>query len=281
MATPIHDQPILSAIEVLRTGHDDFADPDLAHVAQAVQDDPSLAERLSRIERSDEQLAAAFHDVDVPAGLEDRLLAGLATNAESPTSADGHDALPSVERRAPSNRVVWAAVATVAASIVVAAWVIPRDAEVDLTKRDALLDQAIAFFNNDTTTGGTAMADQLPPSNLAISDDVRHTDGATWRPIDDFLGTPAVAYDLVGPRGEQATLYVTERRLQALEMVTLPSTKPDLSTGGISATCWQNDDLLYVLVVAGEREQYGTFVRQPGSTIAVRVPAGARFAQAA
>lgn len=276
MANPITDQPIHAALEVLRTGHDDLADPDLAHVAQAIEQDPQLADRLARIERTDEKLASTFHDVAVPAGLEDRLLSQLAAS-EMPIAAADESQL-TVAR---SRRVFWASAVAVAASIATAIFLWPRGPEVDLTSRDMLLDQAIAFYSNETPVPGVSLAAHSPPVGFATSSDVRHAGGATWRRVDDFLGSPAVAYDLVGPRGEQATLYVARRRLVDLRHVTLPSIKPALSTGGVSATCWQNDDVLYVLVVSGEREQYDEFVRQPGSTVACRLPASVRFAQAA
>jgi hypothetical protein len=287
MANSNIDQPIHVALEVVRLGHDDLADPDLAHVAQAIEQDPRLGERFARIEHTDEQLAQAFHDVPVPTGLADRLIDGLvaegllADEAIVASNQPSSSQLPAPSRRFAASRLFWASSIAVAASIVVAIFLLPPTAAEDLTTAEELLDQSITFFHNDASFQGTPVADQSPPTEFAASGDVRHVATARWREVDDYLGAPAVAYDLVGPRGEEATLYVAHRRLKDLEHVTMPSADPWLSTGGVSATCWQNDDLLYVLVVQGSREQYDAFIRQPGSTVAIHLPAVIRIAQPA
>jgi hypothetical protein len=278
-------QPILEALEVLRPGHNDLADPDLAHpilaqAAQAIDEDPRLAARLARIAHTDEQLASVFPEVPVPAGLEERLLARLATS--EPLTGDAEQ--PTLSSRFVKSRLLWASVAAVAASIAVAIYLWPQVVQPDPMSPSSLLSQAIAHFNSEVGVSGTSVAEQSPPAEFAASSDVRHVTTARWRKIEDFVGSPAVAYDLTGGPGEVATLYVARRKLAKLEMVTLPTPQPWLATGGVSATCWQDVDMLYVLVVEGGQEQYDAFVRQPGSTIAIRLPAripAARLAQPA
>jgi hypothetical protein len=262
-------------------------DPDLAYVAAAIEQDPSLGKRLSRIQQTDEQLARAFRNVPAPADLQERLLQRLALHdaddaniSESEAPQPAATGRPGSHGKRGSYRLLWMSMAAVAASIAAALFFLPPAVQDEATHPEKLLEDAVAFFHADAGLPGTLVSDEAPPAQFAASADVLHIAAARWRKINDFLGKPAVAYDLVGPHGEEATLYVAQRRLARLEFITMPSAVPWLATGGVAATCWQNDDLLYVLVVAGDREQYDAFVRQPGSTIAWIAPAPARIAQA-
>ena len=289
MATPNTNPEILAALEVVRQGQDDLNDPELAHAASAVEQDASLADRLASIQSTDERLAAAFHNVEVPSELEQRVLYFLASestgdNVDEEARSDVHPvvqgSVPGLATRIATSRFTWSSVA-IAASVMVAFFLWPRSAATDSTPPEHLLEQAIAFFQTDTNGQGVSVAEKSPPSGYEPSADVRHIDTSDWREIEDFLGYRTVAYDLSGPRGEQATLYVSQHPVEQLEMVTLPSAKPWLATGGVSATCWKVDGRLFVLVVEGGREQYDEFVKQPGSTVAPYWPTPAWSAQAA
>src|SRR5687767_10428691 len=71
-------------IDACRAGSDDLALPALADLATAVEGDRALAEEVARSQRFDQTVAAAMHDLPVPDGLAERLLAKL--------SEDGLDA---------------------------------------------------------------------------------------------------------------------------------------------------------------------------------------------
>src|SRR5688572_4724202 len=71
-------------IDACRPGSDDLALPALAELAQAAEQDRAVAAELDRSQQFDRAVASAMHEVTVPPGLLDRLLA--ATEAAAPTT---------------------------------------------------------------------------------------------------------------------------------------------------------------------------------------------------
>lgn len=89
--------------------------------------------------------------------------------------------------------------------------------------------------------------------------DIVKLDGVRWRHVDEFLGDPAVAYDLPTIHG-RATLYVVQRTVTGLPSMPPPS--PRSSTGGRLAAAWQAGNMLYVLVVDGDARMYSSYLDQ-------------------
>jgi hypothetical protein len=117
--------------------------------------------------------------------------------------------------------------------------------------RSMVLEQAIVFFNEEQPAAGSiGPAPQVYP----FSPDVAATADARWRPIGGFLGRSGVAYDLSGPGGPRATLYVVRATIKDLPPE--PPVRPAFTTANCSTAAWQDGELLYVLVVSGGPDAY-------------------------
>ena len=85
----------------------------------------------------------------------------------------------------------------------------------------------------------------------------------TWRPVYGFLNRSdlnGVAYDLI-LRGTTATLYVVPARVSHLPAA--PPERLGIVSGGRAVASWQENGLLYVLVVHGNEQAYQSFIKRP------------------
>jgi len=265
----IPDPRILELLEACRPGHDDLADPAMAPLAAELAAHSELASLRDRLEEVDGAIGQAMHDVDVPEGLAERLLAGLGERpaakveeeaADSPTVAPA----PVAGRRLSRRRMLagTAALATTASLLVaVGIWWF-GDPPVEYTK-DMVLRDAIDFFQHDTSGGGQLLAEVAPPEEFRFSREVLPLEGTRWRRIEGFLGCKGVAYDLTY-RGTQATLYVVKQTVADLGRY--PPNRPMQDTLGYPVAAWNSmDGRLYVLVVASENAaDYRYFTKPPG-----------------
>jgi hypothetical protein len=209
----------------------------------------------------DEKLAVAFHDVPLPVGLAQRLLDRLDAQ-----QADERDFAPHFSfffrnrsgvggTRSFSRR--WLLLAgggllATAACLLIAVWLAPQ-AEESLNEQ-FVLDEAIRSFAGAHQQTAHLLAEQAPPRGYPVSAAVRHVRGTRWRSVDDFVGSRAIVYDLPGRSGIHAALYVVDAAgLDGLAVA--PSLHP-FTTGGCCATAWQENGLLYVLVVQGDTAAY-------------------------
>ena len=269
---PIHDPRILEALEACRPGSDDLQDPAMEPLARQIGVFPELGTLYDRLQRTDRAIAVAFHRVPVSVGLAARILARLA-GAPDPlgdllpiprASAD----VPTLREDMPPKAAVcrtrrrswlWAAGALAAAACVLVAVLLNLPKAAKFPGVEEVLNQAIAFFDRDARTGGTLLGPASPPPagyppSAALP--VR-TCEVRWRPIDGFLDSRGTAYDITGPGGVSATLYVVKLGLPGLG--SSPPGVPMLATGHRSTAVWQEGDLLYVLVVEGESREYERF----------------------
>jgi hypothetical protein len=154
----------------------------------------------------------------------------------------------------------------VAASLLAAA-VIPALAAVlqwrwahQFTPQTAL-SAGLDFFLSEVRDPGQFVADVPPPAAWPPSRAVLPLRGMRWRPIQGFLDRAGLAYDLPGPDGTQATLYVVRRTVAGA--LAVPPARPSLATGNCSTATWQEGGLLYVLVVRGDASAYAVFLDLP------------------
>jgi hypothetical protein len=238
---------------------------------------PELGDLYERLQRTDRAVAEAFGRVPVPVGLADRVLARLSA-ADMPTAGGMASssspclvgAMPTASvGMAPSpghrtwRRRTWLVAAgalAVAASVLVA--VLLSSSRSSRFSVEDVLDQAIAFFNRDARVGGTPLGvEPLPPASYPLSRALPTRNcQVRWRWVDGLVESRGVAYDMVGPGGVSATLYVVP--LSLVGVGDAPPGGPMHATGGRSAAMWQEGDRLYVLVVEGESREYERFFQE-------------------
>ena len=259
---PIRDPHIAEAMEVCRPGSDDLSDLGLAFLADHLKADPQLRRRFERLQQLDQSVADAFRNVPAPQGLADRILSRMATAAGPEQQAPAPQPMATVPSRGPrvSRRwlVLGAGSIAVAVAVLVAVW-IPwtRPKAID---GPSLGQLAIEFFVTDTGQDGELITQVPPPESHPFGFDVQPFSEPRWRWVGSFLGGPAVAYDMTGPAGERATLYVVRRT--ATNVQDLPSRHP-FTTSGCSTSAWQTGPVLYVLVVEGSPRTYQKFLVTP------------------
>ena len=266
------------AIEACRPDSDDLSDPALARLAAELSLDSALAQRFRRVQRADRRIAAAMADVAPPAGLRERILVRLAeataqpdadVESVSPSEAPSHEleelhAAP--QRRRWSRRWLAIGVGAVAAAatLLAAVWInLPGG---PTYTPQAVLVESQEFFAGDAFGDGELLSEAAPPRGLPLSPDVVRRSGIRWRQVDGLLGATGVAYDLPGPAGTRATLYVVRRTVPGLP--DHPPRRPVLSTGGCALAAWQEGPLLYVLAVAGREATYRYHLDVPSGPVA-------------
>lgn len=155
---------------------------------------------------------------------------------------------------------------TVAAGLLLAAWLV-------LPSKEALseafvLDEAIRSFDPGANPTGQLLAKQPAPADYPFSFAVAAVRGVRWRPLTGggFSGHNGVVYHLPGPAGARGILYVMDAGL-AKEFSALPARRP-FTTGGCCASAWQENGLLYVLVVQGDPATYRAFLNLPHGPVA-------------
>jgi hypothetical protein len=136
---------------------------------------------------------------------------------------------------------------------------------VESYSEQTVIDEAIRFFEADTAHGQIILTEKSPPKAYPFSRAVIFSQGICWREIRDFLGRAGIAYDLPGRNGRRATLYVIKQSAEGLGNE--PLYRP-FTTGGLSASAWQEGGLLYVLVVQGEPNTYQNYLNLPRGPVA-------------
>ncbi len=262
-------------MESCRPGHDDLGDPEMASLARELEASPELAGLHRRLQRLDAAIADAFRDVPVPAGLEARILSRLQavpSEADSPApivvppAISAHQGeLRSVVPGPWFLRRRWllfagGLTAAAAAVLLIVLGMLRRPHEF---RKSDVLELAVQFYLNDMHGGGQVLGKTAVRSDYPFSENLMSLISGRfpeirWRPIAAFLNRRAVAFDVVGPQGTVATLYVTECSVDGLP-AEVP-VRPMLSTGDTSVSAWQEGELLCVLVVDGGIQAYERFL---------------------
>lgn len=219
----------------------------------------------------DQRLSAAFRAVAVPEGLAPRLLgclgseelgtAELGTNDEVVAVAYPSSLGPRWSRR---SLVVGGGLLATAVGLLVAVWLGVQKGEC-LTEAFAL-DEAIQLFDLGGEPLGQLVAERPAPSDYPFSSAVLRVRGTRWRVFEGFLGRRGVVYDLPGPAGTNAALYVVDAR-EVDGFGGAPTLHP-FTTAGCCASSWQEGDLLYVLVVQGDPATYRAYLSLPQGPVA-------------
>jgi hypothetical protein len=196
-------------------------------------------------------LTRAFLDVPVPEGLAERLLDRLA--AERPRL-----------RRSRRWLLAGGGLVAVAASIMLAVWLVGQRGA--CVSEQGALDEAIQLFAEGFEQPGHSLSNEPAPPAYPISSSVSIR-GTSWRDLDNFLGHSGVVYELPGPGGTHAALYVVA--CENVEGIgSAPAMQPTSNTAGCCASAWQEGGLLYVLVVEGDPSTYRRYLNLPYSPVA-------------
>lgn len=266
-------------IDAFRAGSDDLHRPELADLARAIGPgggaaDPAVAREFDRAQRFDRCVVSALHDVAVPPGLLEKLLAQASTppSDDQPAVLDGtiaaatRDAIATVDDSAvnvpsPPARVSrrWAlslaAGGLIAASSLAIGLVIWSAAARRFSVSDLAAD-VTNWIGQVTPPAGWQLGG--PTKNLSgqfPTDDLRPGLRVTrWQTFTTTRRERAVVYDVAPFANEEAWLFVVstphEFRVASGPLTVLPGI-----TGGWSAGAWQRGRLLFVLVVGpGGRE---------------------------
>jgi hypothetical protein len=218
----------------------------------------------------DERLAAALHDVPVPEGLAERLLARLAAaeNELRTTKPRPVVAPQTTPRIATTGRgfLLSGGLLATAAVLFIAIWLGMHKSE-GLSEQ-FVLDEAIRSFDLGVDQPGPLLSEKPAPADYPFSVAVLRVRGTRWRALEGVLfgGHRGVVYDLPGPAGASAALYVVDA-----EAVDGFGTEPALhpfTTAGCCASSWQEGGLLYVLVVQGDPATFRAYLNLPQGPVA-------------
>ncbi|HWC91233.1 MAG TPA: hypothetical protein VG433_16305 [Pirellulales bacterium] len=225
----------------------------------------------------DQALAAAMHDVPLPPGLSARLLARLPEPAiAADRRAAGHRIAGHrpIGRLAGRRRWLRAAAASLAcaASVTVAIMYFHQTAP-DMGS-ESVMESVRAWHNHLADLGQPggwgplhrdAPPEDYPSGSLVVADCV---EGWQLLPA-PLLGRQGVAYQLVGPHQNRATLYVLDfDGPRSAPRLLLNATSPLenlLTTDGQTSSAWTDGVRLYVLVADGNEQDFRTLVRAPRS----------------
>ena len=191
----------------------------------------------------DARLTKAFRDVPVPEGLAERLLDRLA--AERPRS------------RSRRWLLAGGGLLAAAAGLVLAVWL--GGPRVECVSEESARNEAIQLFGEGFKQPGHLLANEPAPAEYPFSPWVLSIRGTSWRHLDDFLEHSGVVYELPGPGGTHAALYVVACE-NIEEIGTEPAMQHPFMTAGCCASAWQEGGLLYVLVVEGDASTYGRYL---------------------
>jgi hypothetical protein len=240
-------------IDACRAGSDDLALPGLAELAEAATEDRAVADELAQSQQFDRVVTAALHDVEIPAGLAERLLAA----AEEPV-ARGTESLHvqsrikhwSARRRwlLASGSVALTALVAVSASL----WF--RQPRLVTASE---LAGAVMAWQGQPADDAWQTASSLP-RDLAL-DPAIAGGPLRWQKVraggsHDWSGIVGVV-ELSPPGGPRAVVYVVRSSARfAVPPMPEPSFPLNLS-GRQRATAWQRPgtSLLFVLVVDEEQ----------------------------
>jgi hypothetical protein len=255
-------------------------DPDHAELAQRVEADAAIRSRYESVQAADEAVQAAFHDVPVPQGLEQRLLAAVAEResgqpsngvsvsavdaALSETDADPQ-AAPKQSPPKPKRRWLrWAGVGSAAAIVLiaVAAWAIVAMQHTPPKTVDALVHRSLRWVEQTLSQPWEEQPREGVPDLLVPGYPLESSLRAVPRRRQQFRddGDTIVAYDLAEP-GQPVATQFTIQTSQEFDVPSMMLSRPLYSSGPFCVGACQRGGVLYVLVVEGDAARFRQFVR--------------------
>ncbi len=247
-------------IDACRPGSADLSLAELAELAALVKHDREVANELSRSQALDRAVSEALHDVPVPSGLADRLMAAMqteATPAVALAERRGSNEPDRDIRRRFSRRQWWLTGGVIALATLLVAIALPFvRLEREVVQEELGLDVAGWLSNlSQPTSKWKPVATVALPQGMEL-DPAVNGKALRWqsfpvRGSGGWTGT-VTAIDLRPAGQPRAMLFV----VRSSARFAVPSRRMALS-GGFAATAWQrkNLGLLFVLVVEEDRGQ--------------------------
>jgi hypothetical protein len=248
----MNNRELITGLDACRPASSDLREPDMRGIAESVASDPRAAEIRVRIERIDLAALRAMHNISLPSGLENRLVARL-REATQPTPFVGSETDASRTRR---RWLAWSAGFAAVAAATIAAVMIFRSPlplyEQDLASSRQWHDELVALDDWQTLPAGAQNWPEFSKLNVMPRG---------YRDASSNVGRDAYAYDLSMPGRPKATLFIIPQEAR-VGLPGSPPLRPESFTLGSSIAAWQEGDVIYIVVVESDRlEDYHRLVK--------------------
>jgi len=258
---------IRELIDACRAGSTDLSLAELAALAREVERNPAVADELRRSQRLDKLVSEALHDVPVPAGLAERILAASESRNDQPEVSLPEQAEVSRGRFWIGGRRWLLAAGSLSLAVVLTVLIYQLGGGWSRPiAPDQLASDVTECINVSNATNWRT--DGLP-AGIALGSVVAVPRQPRWQklPVPRSAGWSGsvTAVDLAGPGRPQAILFVVHTSAR-FSVPSTPTTTSHLPlTGGYKATAWQEpaSNLLYVLVAKDRGQRLDVFLRKP------------------
>lgn len=283
MNDPDSRRTIQESIDACRPGTDDANLPEMSALAEKLRDDEQVRGWYDRTQQCDIAIARAFHDVPVPDGLSERLLAALQKDGEEPANessssfvdqavTEQDDLNPTAGVAIPATRPWrWVGAATVGVSVVailVVSFLRLRPSDPEIVIENQLPDDVQEWIDQAPEwTDWTDWSESLSeaPAEDYPDDAELRADPKQWRFAETRYDSRTIVYDISRP-GQKAYVFRIRAKGGTLPFPTAVPATPRWTTGGVAIGAWQRNGMLYVLAVEGGRAEYRKYVG-PGMPI--------------
>jgi len=283
MNDPDSRKTIQQSIDACRPGADDANLPEMSALAERLQDDEQVRGWYDRTQQSDAAIARAFHDVPVPDGLSERLLAALQKDGEESAKESSSSfvdqavteqddlrptAVVAIPAARPRRWVRVASVGAIGASLVaVVCFVLFRSGDQDIAIEEQLQSDVHEWMMQACDWTDWSADPAEAPAEVCPNDPVLRADPKQWRVAETRYDSRTIIYDISRP-GQHDSAYLFCIRAKGgtpAFPATMPTT-PRWTTGGVAIGAWQRKGMLYVLAVKGGKAEYRKYVG-PGMPI--------------
>jgi hypothetical protein len=266
----MNEQEIREALDACRPNGDDLSLPELAALAETLQQDPRWRAVYERSQSCDNAIRQAFHEVPVPAGLGERLLAAVsqaalasASQAATPEHQEARAAatveLPGATSWRGALRRNWkthaAALATVAVALTLA--VVFHGSRDRLPELSDDFSREVIGWTEEVQQG--TWREDLPAATCPLDPAIR-AKPRRWCQMATAYDPHTLVYDLTPPGRDFAFAFCIPTRGRPSALPTMPPANPFSTTGGVSLGAWQSQGMVYVLTVQGGQNRYQGFI---------------------
>jgi hypothetical protein len=252
------DKKQIEAIEALRPARDDLSILEMEFLAQALQSDPQLRQFADDVSRADKTISSAMHDVAIPAGLRDRILAALAVDSADWVAEIDHGiSLPKPLNSTRINRRVWIAtglsMGVVVATVLCAFLLGTFDAKPTIGREEVGVWIKAGLDDLDKNPAW-AQNTKRAISPYPVSSRIKVSRRIEWHQLS--ATTLGKAPTQVAPLSQTGSvLLFAAQYVGEIDLPTAP-TRPYTSYRGWTCGFWREGELIYALAVRGSNSDY-------------------------